>query len=105
MYNNMCVVSMIGDHFHDKWKQPNYVQQFEQIKIDGPSISKEDFDSLKKEVLEMKELLKKAIKYDKDNNEPDCEVEEKLETLKKVAALLGVDLNDVLNKKDDLPNL
>ena len=93
----MCVVSMIGDHFHDKWNQPYY----KEITTNISEISKKDFDDLKKEVLEMKELLKKAIKYDKDNNEPNCEVEEKLETLKKVAALLGVDLNDVLNNKDD----
>lgn len=93
----MCVVSMIGDHFHDKWNQPYYKEIITNI----PEVSKKDFDDLKKEVLEMKELLKKAIKYDKDNNEPNCEVEEKLETLKKVAELLGVSLDDVLKPKNN----
>lgn len=85
----MCVVSMVGDHFSDKFKpiQPafNYVQ----------GISQAEFDQLKKEVLEMKELLKKAIKYDKDNNEPDCQKEDKIKLLKEIAKAVGVDLEDI----------
>jgi hypothetical protein len=34
----------------------------------------------------VEELLKKAIEYDKKNNEPHCEIEEKM----------GADLNDIL---------
>jgi hypothetical protein len=53
---------------------------------------------LKKEVEEMKELLKRAVEYDERNNEPHCEIEEKVEVLKKVAELLGVDLDSIFKK-------
>lgn len=88
----MCVVSMIGDHYSDKWKQPNYQQIFSTF----PEVSRHEFEALKKEVLEMKELLKKAVEYDKKNNEPACEIEEKVALLKKIAELVGVDLKDIL---------
>lgn len=87
----MCVVSMIGDHYKDKWSSPPYNDFFK--KINTPEVSKVEFDSLKKEVLEMKELLKKALEYDKKNNEPHCELDEKVAILKKVADLVGVDLS------------
>jgi hypothetical protein len=117
---------MVGDHYHEKWTQPPYNDWFEQLRkqqqqpqiqpqiqpISAPSITipsassnqslwgtfptKAEFDQLKKEVEEMKALLQKAIEYDKKNNEPDCQVEEKLATLKKVAELLGVSLDDIL---------
>lgn len=46
----------------------------------------------------MKELLKKAIEYDKKNNEPHCEVEEKIATLKKIAEMVGVSLEDIFKE-------
>lgn len=109
----MCVVSMIGDHYHEKWKTLPYQQQppynpgsplptppiglgdiFKDLLKPSP-ISREEFEALRKDVLEMKELLKKAIEYDKKNNEPHCEVEEKIKTLKLIASWVGVDLSDV----------
>lgn len=88
----MCTVSMIGDHYSDKWNQPKYQPIFTNIS----NISKEEFDALKKEVEEMKELLKKAKIYDEKNNEPNCEMEDKIALLKKIAELVGVDLKDIL---------
>jgi len=44
----------------------------------------------------MKELLKKAKIYDEENGEPDCEVEEKFDLIRKIAKLVDVDLEDVL---------
>lgn len=99
----MCVMSMIGDHYHDKWKDvplKPYINYPDPL-INGVSDAikiRQELNDLKKEVLEMKELLKKAIEYDKRNNEPHCEVEEKIETLKKVAELVGVSLDDVFKK-------
>ena len=126
----MCVVSLIGDHYSDKWKKNDWLKPYIQPNqppinlppvnpwgnplppaacVGGPyvhspinfptSVSKEDFDALKKEVLEMKELLKKAIEYDKRNNEPHCEMEEKVVTLKKVAELFKVDLSEIFKEK------
>ena len=104
----MCVVSMVGDHFNDKWKDwpwgtspspnpqayPNPIQP-DWENLLNPPVRKSDFDALKKEVEEMKELLKKALEYDKKNNEPHCEMEEKVALLKAVAKMVGVDLSEI----------
>ena len=91
----MCVVSMIGDHFNDKFKQPYY----QQIWTTSGHPTQEEFDELKNQVEEMKALLKKAKIYDEENNEPNCEMEDKMALLRKVAEAVGVDLDDVLNNK------
>lgn len=92
----MCTVSMIGDHFNEKWKQPPYQQIFTNI----PAVSRAEFEALKKEVEEMKALLKRAKEYDEKNNEPNCEIEEKMAMLRKFADAVGIDLDDVIKKKD-----
>ena len=99
----MCVVSMIGDHYTGKWQEPYerwHQQGLTQVTNGVLSfISKEEFEDLKKEVKEMKELLIKAKLYDEKNNEPSCEVENKVEVLKKIAELVGVSLEDVFKDK------
>ncbi|WEM34389.1 hypothetical protein [Xanthomonas phage X1] len=113
----MCVVSMIGDSFQDRWKDrlPNdwtipampmpsqpMAPPFKERRIDVShpfqAISRVEFDLLKKEVEIMKDLLERAIKYDKDNNEPHCETESKIAFLKQVAKAVGVDLEEVFGK-------
>ena len=99
----MCVVSFIGDHYSDKWKdkwepyipKPEDVQPFV---FPHPQISRQEFDNLKKEVEEMRELLRKAKIYDEKNNEPNCEIEDKMKLLREIAKLVGIDLDDVINK-------
>lgn len=98
----MCVVSFVGDHFQDKWKplEPYVNPQSTSTSYTfTTAVSKEEFDALKKEVLDMKELLRKAKIYDEVNNEPNCEIEEKMEFLRQVAKLVGIDLDDVIGKK------
>jgi hypothetical protein len=104
---------MIADHYRDKfWPNgfpkphqlpdnwPNSapgtytVSWPEGVTADGPT--KEEFDALKKEVEDMKALLKKAKKYDEENNQPDCEMDEKVALLKKLAEAVGIDLEDAL---------
>ena len=94
----MCTVSMIGDHYRDKWEKtwPTVVPSVVPGTYIFPQVSKEDFDKLKTEVMEMKELLKKAKIYDIEHNQPNCEIEDKMDFLRKVAKLVGVDLDDVL---------
>lgn len=87
----MCVVSMIGDHYSEKWTQPPYQNLFNNF----GNVTREDFENLVKEVKEMKALLKRAKEYDIKNNEPNCEIEEKIELLKKIAKLVNIDLNDI----------
>lgn len=103
----MCVVSMVGDHYHEKWPtkypwvQP-YINPLQPTPIwptypnTTDRVSREEFDSLKKDVEECLALLRRAKKYDEDNNEPHCEIEEKMETIQKVAAIVGVDVSEVL---------
>jgi hypothetical protein len=43
----------------------------------------------------MKKLLIKAKIYDEQNNEPNCEMEDKIALLKRVADMVGVSLDDI----------
>ena len=119
----MCVVSMVGDYYSDKWKQPyvNPVVQpyvnpvvptepdpmplltIEKLvnlnTVDNEYVKTVDFLALKQEVLEMKELLKRAVEYDKRNNEHHCEMEDKVALLKKVAEYVGVSLEDIFSQQ------
>ncbi len=95
----MCAVSMVTDYWknNDQWKYNG---------INGPGIatgglaynpvSREEFEQLRKEMMELKELLKAAKAYDDLTNQPNCEKEENVKVLKRVADALGVDLSDVL---------
>lgn len=117
----MCTVSMVGDHYRDIWKDrpwypPNYPRQPiwpgqipNQLPSGGigsgtitiypqPEISRAEFDELKRQVAEMKELLKRAKAYDEATGQADCEMDEKMDILRKVAKMVGVDLGDVLGK-------
>ena len=72
---------------------------FPRLRPNQPAISREEFDALKKEVADMKELLKRAKAYDERNGEPNCEIDEKMDLLRRVAKLVGVSLDDVLGAK------
>lgn len=90
----MCTVSFIGETFRERWQppmvQPSYV-------IVNP-VTREEFDTLKREVELMHDLLRAAKKYDAEHGEPDCEMDEKVELLRRVAAMVGVDLSDVFEE-------
>lgn len=105
----MCVTSMVGDHYIHKWEprewwppiQPVFVPNsapngIPLSPVAAPAITREEFDALKREVIDMKELLKRAAKYDADNGEPQCETDSKMEVLRRVAKLVGVDIEDVI---------
>jgi len=99
----MCVVSMVCDHYRDMWT-PKYVPHTVPFSVGsvGPafdSITRQEFDDLKRQVMEMKELLRRAKEYDELNNEPDCEVDEKMELLRRIAGAVGVSLDDVIKPK------
>lgn len=101
----MCVVSAVSDVYRDDfWKrgiQPNPVipltpgNPLDGIRINGLPPTREEFEALKKEIEFMKKLLERAAKYDEENDEPHCEMEDKVDLLKKIAAAMGVDLGDV----------
>jgi len=83
----------MGDHFTDKWKQPDYSDLFKRVQ--NQEVTKIEFDALKKEVEEMKAILKKAKLYDEQTGQPHCEMEDKVSKLKEIAKLMGVDLSEV----------
>lgn len=103
----MCVVSNISDYAKDRWREsypwveplypssPNTVPKVDWGKILKPEVSKEEFEALKKEVQELKKLLEQAIKFDEATNQPDCEIDEKVDFLKKIGKFVGVDLEEV----------
>ena len=89
----MCVVSMVFDHYYDKWNplrpfpggiNPDYLPK--EVLPKEPAISDE-------EIREFRKLLDRARKYDKEHNQPDCELLEKQAKLTKLAEELGVKIN------------
>lgn len=91
----MCSVSMIADHYRDKWQQPSTYPSQPGIVWPGvlpPPISREEFDRLKADVKDMKKLLHRAKKYDEETGQRDCENEEKMKLLRLIAERVGVDL-------------
>ena len=109
----MCVVSMVMDHYEEKWGNRKYWtggHPYPIVPIEvnpitpdelpitiTPDITREEFDKLKEEVQELKELMKRAKQYDEDNDQPDCENDRKFEKLKKIAELVDIDLDEVFN--------
>jgi hypothetical protein len=114
----MCLVSNVGDRYTeiypDQWPKV-FPKQFPDIpnpsfvpkspKVVSYTVDKAEFDKLVDRVKELEKLksvveqmkldLEVAKQQDNDNNEPDCEMEDKVDLLKKVAKLVGVDLSSV----------
>lgn len=92
----MCVISMIGDEFSKTiprdhpWTNPFKDSTGTVTLITGPT--QEEFDKLKKEVESIKKLLQAAKIYDEETGQPDCETDEKMAFLRKLAEFLGVEL-------------
>lgn len=58
-----------------------------------------EFDALKRDVEELKTLLIAAKKFDETTGQPECEVEDKVALIKKVASLVGISMEDVFGTK------
>jgi hypothetical protein len=102
----MCVVSSIGDEwgrtFPDRWPTIPTVPSTDtspRIVISDPEVSKEDFDALRREVLELKKLLLAAKAYDEATGQPDCEMDEKVDLIRRVAEFVGVDVDEVFGSR------
>lgn len=84
----MCVVSMVMDDWLHRHPQlPPSVPFTELFPVTRP-----EFEELKAEVESLKKLLKAAKIYDEETGQPDCEIEEKMDLIKKFAEALGIDL-------------
>jgi hypothetical protein len=92
---------MVSDHFIDKqkenkpWVNP-YIFPTDKWIPYNPPATKEDIEDLREEIEDLKDLLKRAIKYDADNNQPKCEDAVKKEVLIKLGELVGIDLKEIL---------
>lgn len=72
----MCAVSAIGDMFRDKYRY-----RFPQASY--TNVTREEFEALKKEMEEIKELLKAAKKFDEKTGQPDCEMDDKIDFMRR----------------------
>lgn len=93
----MCVVSTIIDN----WQQQPRRDWFEPFKGTEPYsipawVPRHEFDTLKREVESLRELIKAAKVYDEKTGQPDCEMKDKVDLLKRVADALGVDLDGIV---------
>lgn len=108
----MCVVSNIGDSWRGNF--PNTYPTITPWVINNPTeVTKVEFvnlqqqnEELKKEVAklrkdleELKLLLKAAQRYDEQTGQPNCELEEKIDLIKKICKLVDVDISDVFPDK------
>jgi P2-related tail formation protein len=85
----MCVMSLVVDHYYDKWQQQPTVPPLTYpsvITINQPQIPQADIDEFYK-------LLEKAREYDRKHNQPDCELQSKKDRLTALAKELGVEIN------------
>lgn len=108
----MCAVSNMGDYWKGRlptthpWTAPFVEDPYAPLIppssgsggsagiLVGPT--RAEFEALKKEMQELKELLKAAQKFDEATDQPHCEQDEKVALIKKFAEYVGVDLQDVL---------
>lgn len=108
----MCTVSIIAHDWygrHPGWRPQVPPYDFKPIPPNNapnhplPDLSKlfvrpvtrEEFDALKKELAELKELLKAAKKYDEATGQKDCEEAEKVAMFRRLAEIAGISMDDV----------
>lgn len=87
----MCIVSIVTDDYLKKWPQQNNPYWADNFK----TVTREEFDRLKKEFEKFKREAKQARQQDIAENNEDCEMAQKIEIVKKIANSLGVDLEDI----------
>lgn len=98
----MCVVSNIGTGWAEDFPQrypwaPPFLPPVAPapVTIITTGVDQEEFDRLKQEVEELKKLLAAAKEFDAATGQRDCEMDEKVALIKRVAEYVGVDLQDV----------
>lgn len=87
----MCTYSMVAQQQIDRWAT------WGQSSITTTPPTREEFDQLRLEILEMKVLLQEAREDDKRNGEPDCENGDKVEKLRAIARIAGFTDDEIDN--------
>jgi hypothetical protein len=80
----MCVVSMVQQHYIDKWKPNNQEWNWPQNPLPQPPSQAE--------IEEFRRLLDRAREYDKTHDQPDCELDIKRKILQDLAQAWGIEL-------------
>lgn len=88
----MCTMSMIMDHKYDEWNRRYVAPPFDP-NAPYPTQPRSVPPITQEEVDEFRRLLERARQYDKDHNQPDCELEEKRQKIRELAEVLGVDVS------------
>lgn len=95
----MCTVSNVIDNWrrdHDWGKyDPLFPKTYPSIPASVPS--RKEFDDLKKELEALKKLIRAAKEFDRETGQPDCEMDDKVKFLRKMADYLGVSLEDIFD--------
>ena len=101
----MCVVSGIADSFTDRTigRYPWVVPYIEQEPVAPPDwtyivpefATKVELEAIRKEIQEIRELIKAAQKFDESTGQPNCDNPDKFRLLKLLAEALGVDLSEL----------
>lgn len=100
----MCSVSVVSQYWQDQLPNQPYWQHLPGTINPGlgglvpPPITRFEFEQLRNDVNELKELLKAAKKFDDATGQPDCEMEEKVAVIKAIAEMVGVDLSEIFGK-------
>lgn len=92
----MCMVSNIGSGYKENFPYTWPGQSPEPFKPLVPQVGSQEFDKLRQEVVELRKLILAAKDFDKATGQPDCEMDEKVDLLRKLGKYLGVDLESVL---------
>ncbi len=98
----MCVVSNVGDDWSRREKWPDWPTQIPFPDRSPAIIPENTIYNLKLEnvklriqVEQMKRELEEARRQDIREGNADCEMEEKVIILKKIAALFGIELKEI----------
>jgi len=102
----MCTLSMVGDGYHRQFPErwPNIYPWLETTPATTrPVVTKAEFDALRDEVTELRELLEAARRFDIVTGQPDCETAEKMEFIRKLMDWLGIDSITIFDRADPVP--
>lgn len=95
----MCTVSFIGDQWRDAAPERYpFVQPYippTVVTTFGSEVTRAEFEALKADIAALRHLLLAAKEYDAATGQPDCETDEKVALIKRLADLVGVDMTEV----------
>ncbi len=90
----MCVMSMVMDDWQHRF--PDLTPNQNSLKI---TLLEQEVKVIREELVELKKLLLAAKAYDDATGQPDCEIQEKVDLIKRIAEAVGLDFEDVFRSE------